>query len=191
VLGENTGAVIRRFIEMGVAHILSGPDHILFVLGLILAGGNFRRLLAIVSAFTLAHSITLSLTALDVASLSPRIVEPMIAFSIVVVGIENLLSGKPRFELRVAMAFGFGFFHGFGFAGALTEAGLPRQAVAWSLAAFNIGVEIGQGMIVALAAPTLAWLEKNAPRARVQVVRYAALAIAVAGAVWFVQRVFT
>jgi hydrogenase/urease accessory protein HupE len=190
VLGENTTAVIRRFIEMGIAHILSGPDHVLFVLGLILAGGNFRRLLAIVSAFTLAHSITLSLTALDIASLSPRIVEPMIAFSILVVGIENLVSGKPRFELRVAMAFGFGFFHGFGFAGALTEAGLPRQAIAWSLAAFNIGVEIGQALIVALTAPVLSWLEQSYPRLRIQVVRYAALGIALAGAIWFVQRVF-
>ena len=191
VLGENTTAVVRRFIEMGIAHILSGPDHILFVIGLILAGGNFRRLLAIVSAFTLAHSITLSLTALGVASLSPRIVEPMIAFSILVVGIENLLSAKPRFRLRMGMAFGFGFFHGFGFAGALTEAGLPRQATAWSLGAFNIGVEIGQGLIVALAAPALAWLERHTPHLRVRVVRYAALAIALAGAIWFVERVFT
>jgi hydrogenase/urease accessory protein HupE len=188
VLGENTTAVIRRFIEMGVAHILSGPDHILFVLGLILAGGNFRRLLAIVSAFTLAHSITLSLTALDIASLSPRIVEPMIAFSILVIGVENLLSSKPRFELRVWMAFGFGFFHGFGFAGALVEAGLPRQAAAWSLAAFNIGVELGQGLIVALTAPALAWLEKHHPRTRTRVVRITALIIALAGGLWMIQR---
>jgi hydrogenase/urease accessory protein HupE len=186
VLGENTAAVIRRFIEMGIAHILSGPDHILFVLGLILAGGSFRRLIGIVSAFTVAHSITLSLTALDIASLSPRIVEPMIAFSIVVVGVENLLTGKPSFRARAAMAFGFGIFHGFGFAGALTEAGLPRQAAAWSLAAFNIGVEIGQGMIVAIAAPALAALR---PHVRLRVVRIAAALISVAGAIWFVQRV--
>jgi len=73
----------------------------------------------------------------------------------------------------------------------LTEAGLPRQATAWSLAAFNIGVEIGQGLIVAIAAPALAWLEKNTPKLRIQVVRLAALAIALAGAIWFVQRVFT
>jgi hydrogenase/urease accessory protein HupE len=186
VLGENTTAVIRRFIEMGIAHILSGPDHILFVLGLILAGGSFRRLIGIVSAFTVAHSITLSLTALGIASLSPRIVEPMIAFSIVVVGVENLLSGKPGFRTRAAMAFGFGIFHGFGFAGALTEAGLPRQATTWSLAAFNIGVEIGQGMIVAIAAPTLAALP---PNIRFRVTRIVAALISVAGAIWFVQRV--
>jgi hydrogenase/urease accessory protein HupE len=186
VLGENTAAVIRRFIEMGIAHILSGPDHILFVLGLILAGGTFRQLLGIVSAFTVAHSITLSLTALGIASLSPRVVEPMIAFSIVVVGVENLLTGKPGFRSRAAMAFGFGIFHGFGFAGALTEAGLPRQATAWSLAAFNIGVEIGQAMIVAIAAPVLAALS---PMLRLRVVRILAALISIAGAVWFVQRI--
>ena len=190
VLGENTTAVIRRFVEMGIAHILSGPDHILFVLGLILAGGSFRRLLAIVSAFTLAHSITLSCTALGVASLSPRIVEPMIAFSILVVGVENLLTGKPRFEHRVAMAFGFGFFHGFGFAGALTESGIPQSAIAASLAAFNGGVEIGQGLIVALAVPLLAALENRSDRAHLLLVRAAAALIAFAGAAWFVQRTF-
>jgi hydrogenase/urease accessory protein HupE len=190
VLGENTSAVIRRFIEMGIAHILSGPDHILFVLGLILAGGSFRRLLGIVSAFTLAHSITLSCTALGVASLSPRIVEPMIAFSILVVGVENLLTGKPKFAHRVAMAFGFGFFHGFGFAGALTESGLPQNAIAASLAAFNVGVELGQGVIVALAVPLLAYLNRRSPALHLRVVRLAAALIAIAGAVWFVQRVF-
>lgn len=188
VLGENTSAVIRRFIEMGIAHILSGPDHILFVIGLILAGGTFRRLLAIVSAFTLAHSITLSCTALGIASLAPRIVEPMIAFSILVVGIENLLTGKPKFNHRVAMAFGFGFFHGFGFAGALTESGLPQNAIAASLAAFNIGVELGQGLIVALAVPALAYLNHQSPKLHGIVVRAAAAVIAIAGAAWFLQR---
>jgi hydrogenase/urease accessory protein HupE len=190
VLGENTTAVIRRFVEMGIAHILSGPDHILFVLGLILAGGSFRRLLGIVSAFTLAHSITLSCTALGVATLSPRIVEPMIAFSIVVVGVENLLTGKPKFAHRVAMAFGFGFFHGFGFAGALTESGLPQNAIAASLAAFNIGVELGQGLIVALAVPLLTYLHHRSPALHLKLVRAVAALIAIAGAVWFVQRVF-
>lgn len=190
VLGENTTAVIRRFIEMGIAHILSGPDHILFVVGLILAGGSFRRLLAIVSAFTLAHSITLSLTALGVASLAPRIVEPMIAFSILVVGVENLLTGQPKFNHRVAMAFGFGFFHGFGFAGALTESGLPQNAIAASLAAFNVGVEVGQGLIVALAVPALAYLNRQSPKIHLTVVRAAAGLIAIAGAAWFLQRTF-
>jgi hydrogenase/urease accessory protein HupE len=147
-------------------------------------------LLAIVSAFTLAHSITLSCTALGIASLSPRIVEPMIAFSILVVGIENLLTGKPRFSHRVAMAFGFGFFHGFGFAGALTESGLPQNAIAASLAAFNIGVELGQGLIVALTAPLLAHLIRQSPALHLKVVRVAATLIAIAGAAWFVQRTF-
>jgi hydrogenase/urease accessory protein HupE len=138
----------------------------------------------VVSAFTLAHSITLSCTALNVASLSPRIVEPVIAFSILVVGVENLLTGKPRFSHRVAMAFGFGFFHGFGFAGALTESGLPQNAIPASLAAFNIGVELGQALIVAIAVPLLPYLPRKVTRA-------IAAFIAVAGAVWFVQRVLT
>ena len=83
-----------RFVRMGIFHILSGPDHILFLLGLILAGGTVRQLMGVVTAFTLAHSLTLSLTALGVASLSPRLVEPLIAFSIVVVGVENLAATK-------------------------------------------------------------------------------------------------
>jgi len=188
ILGENAVAVVRRFIEMGIAHILSGPDHILFVIGLILAGGGFRRLLAIVSAFTLAHSITLSATALGVASLSPSIVEPVIAFSILVVGVENLLTGKPKFAHRAAMAFGFGFFHGFGFAGALTESGLPSNAIAASLAAFNVGVELGQGLIVALTVPLLTWTAKRYPRVNAVLLRAIAAGIALAGAAWFVQR---
>ncbi len=188
ILGENTSAAIRRFVEMGVAHILSGPDHVLFVLGLILAGGGLRRLLGVVSAFTLAHSITLSLTALDVASLPPRVVEPVIAFSILVVGVENLVSGKPRYGHRVAMAFFFGFFHGFGFAGALTASGLPQNAIAASLASFNIGVEIGQGIVVAAAVPVLAALARFSPRMHAGALRGAAALIALAGAAWFVQR---
>jgi hydrogenase/urease accessory protein HupE len=187
-VGENTPAVVRRFVEMGIAHILSGPDHVLFVLGLILAGGTFRKLLGIVSAFTLAHSITLSCTALGVASLSPRIVEPVIAFSILAVGAENLLAAKPKFSHRVAMAFGFGFFHGFGFAGALTESGLPQNAVAASLAAFNIGVEMGQGLIVVLAAPLLAYANQRSPGLHRGLVKAAAACIAVAGLAWLVQR---
>jgi hypothetical protein len=88
------------------------------------------------------------------------------------------------------MAFGFGFFHGFGFAGALTESGLPQNAIAASLAAFNIGVELGQGLIVALAAPLLAYLYRQSPGLHLKLVRVAAALIAIAGAAWFVQRTF-
>ncbi len=189
VIGETVLAVMRRFIQMGVFHILSGPDHILFVLGLILVGGAARRLLGVITAFTLAHSLTVSLTALGMTSLSPRLVEPMIALSIVVVGLENLLRKKANFEVRAWLAFGFGFFHGFGFAGALTEVGLPRQAIGWSLASFNIGVEIGQACIVLLALPILLAIHRKSERAGQMVTRFASALIAMAGVVWFIARI--
>jgi hydrogenase/urease accessory protein HupE len=186
--GERLFSVIRRFISMGIFHILSGPDHILFVLGLILAGGSTRQLCGVVTAFTLAHSLTLSLTALGIASLSPRVVEPVIAFSIVVVGLENLLRRKPLFPLRIGLAFGFGFFHGFGFAGALAEAGLPAHAIGWSLASFNTGVEIGQGFILLVVLPVLFVMRQKNEHGSRLFTQFASVAIALAGAVWFADR---
>jgi len=189
VSGEGLFGILRRFVVMGVLHILSGPDHILFLLGLILAGGTVRQLLGLVTAFTLAHSITLSLTALGIATLSPRIVEPVIAFSIIVVGLENLWRRGANYRVRIGLAFGFGFFHGFGFAGALTEAGLPQQAIGWSLAAFNCGVEIGQGCILLVVLPILHWIARASPRARTLTTRWLSIGIAIAGAVWFFERI--
>jgi hydrogenase/urease accessory protein HupE len=196
VVGESVWAVLRHFTEMGIRHILSGPDHILFMLGLILGGGphvgaeKLRRLLVVVTAFTVAHSLTLSLTALGVTSLPTRLVEPVIALSIVAVGVENLMRRKADFELRAWLAFGFGFFHGFGFAGALAEAGLPKQAVGWSLAAFNGGVELGQGLVVLVAVPLLALPARWNVRAGLVFTRVASAGIACAGVVWFVARVW-
>lgn len=187
-VSQNLTIMVRRFVQMGIFHILSGPDHVLFLLGLILAGGTVRQMLGVVTAFTLAHSVTLSLTALGVASLSPRLVEPIIAISIVAVGMENLLHRKSDFGLRVGLAFGFGFFHGFGFAGALADAGIPRQAIGWSLAAFNIGVEIGQACILVVVLPLLAPIRQRSENSRGLVTKYASVAIAIAGALWFVER---
>lgn len=187
-VGESRMAMLRRFVAMGIVHILSGPDHILFLLGLTLAGGTVRQLFGVVTAFTLAHSLTLSLTALGVASLSPRLVEPLIAFSIVVVGLENLLRRKPDFGLRAGLAFGFGFFHGFGFAGALADVGLPQQGTAWSLASFNIGVEIGQASILLVVLPLLAAIRYKSVNSIQLITRFASVAITVAGAIWFVGR---
>jgi hydrogenase/urease accessory protein HupE len=192
--GEPLLTTLRRFVVMGILHILSGPDHILFVLGLILAGGTLRQLLGLLTAFTLAHSITLSLTALGLATLSPRIVEPIIALSIVAVGLENLYRQRidgpaTDYPLRITLAFGFGFFHGFGFAGALTEAGLPQQAIGWSLAAFNLGVELGQGTILLAVLPILHAITRYSPTARQRTTRYASILIAIAGAIWFLQRI--
>ena len=190
-VGESLLAVVLRFISMGIMHILSGPDHVLFVLGLVLTRGTARQLFGLVTAFTLSHSVTLTLTSLGVASLSPNIVEPIIAFSIVVVGLENLFRRKSDYLLRVGLAFCFGFFHGFGFAGALGEVGLPAQAIGWSLASFNIGVEIGQASILMLVLPLLALAQRHRAQMRELITRYASVGIAAAGAFWFVERVIS
>ena len=189
-VGESLTTVVFRFVQMGMFHILSGPDHIFFLLGLILAGGTVRQLMGVVTAFTLAHSLTLSLTALGVASLSPRLVEPLIAFSIVVVGLENLLQRRSALAWRIWLAFGFGFFHGFGFAGALAEVGLPRQAIGWSLASFNAGVEIGQACILVLVLPILASIRHRSETTSKLVTKFASVVIALAGTIWFVGRVW-
>jgi hydrogenase/urease accessory protein HupE len=189
ILAETNRVVFGRFVGMGIHHILSGLDHVLFIFGLLLVRGTLRGLLGMVTAFTVAHSITLSMTALQIGSLPPRLVEPVIALSIVAVGLENLFRRTSDFERRVWFAFGFGFFHGFGFAGALAEAGLPHQAIAWSLASFNIGVEIGQACIVLLAVPLLRLLTRMNPALSDAVTRYTSAGIATAGLLWFVQRV--
>ena len=183
-----TFAVLRTFVPAGVHHIAIGPDHILFVLGLLLLGGALRRLLEITTAFTLAHSLTLSLAALGLVHLPSRLVEPVIALSIVFVAVETLRARGTTRDLRSFLAFGFGLIHGFGFASVLAEFGLPRESLGWALAGFNLGVEIGQAVIVVAVAPLLAWLARRSPRVHARVVTVLAAIIALAGATWFVQR---
>jgi hypothetical protein len=190
-------AVALRFIREGIGHIFGGPDHILFVLGLLLLGGTLKALLRTVTAFTVAHSITLTLAATGVCNPSPRLVEPLIALSIVLIAVENLrhlqrkpsssLPTPPR-DLRPYYAFGFGLIHGFGFAGALAEVGLPRAALGVALASFNIGVEIGQVTIILAAAPALAWLARSRPTIFRRVVLAGSIVIGLAGAYWFFSR---
>src|SRR5258707_13096913 len=139
-------AVAGRFLPAGVHHILIGPDHLLFLVGLLLLGGSLRQLAVVVTAFTLAHSLTLSLAALNIVSPPARIIEPAIALSIVYVGADNLLVRNGR-DVRAWIAFVFGFIHGFGFASVLRELDLPRRALGWSLFSFNVGVEIGQLLV--------------------------------------------
>ncbi|MGH9844920.1 MAG: HupE/UreJ family protein [Blastocatellia bacterium] len=148
-------AVVKTFLLSGIHHIFAGPDHVLFLVGLLLLGGSLLRLLTIVTAFTIAHSITLSLAALDVVSVPARLVEPVIALSIIYVGIDNLMVGKSGRDVRAWIAFFFGLVHGFGFASVLREFGLPRQALGWSLFSFNLGVEVGQVCIVVIVASLL------------------------------------
>lgn len=146
--------------RLGIEHILTGFDHLLFLLALILGGGRLVALLVIVSAFTLAHSITLALAVLDVVSLPPWLVEPVIALSIVYVAAENIFSERAASQ-RWAVSFGFGLVHGFGFAGALLELELPKVALVGSLLSFNLGVEVGQGIVIGILLPILLWLRQS------------------------------
>jgi hypothetical protein len=199
---QGTTAVLGVFIPAGIEHIIIGPDHVLFLIGLLLLGGSLWRLTAIVTAFTLGHSITLSLAALDVVSPPATIVEPIIALSIVFVGVDNLLVARsasrsavegsaaaPR-DIRAWVAGVFGLVHGFGFASVLKELGLPLTALGWSLFSFNVGVEIGQlGIVLAVAAALSAVRRRDATLARRLALGGSVLVLA-AGAYWFVERVF-
>jgi len=158
---------LLSFLEIGVEHILFGFDHLVFLFGLLLVGGRVRSMLAIVTAFTAAHSVTLALATLGVFAPPPLVVEPLIALSIAYVGVENLVARDLSQRWRLAAL--FGLVHGFGFAGALAEVGLPRDRVPAVLLLFNLGVELGQLAVLALALPLLRLLEAKGvlgPRAK-------------------------
>lgn len=182
-------AVLATFVPSGAHHVLIGPDHVLFLVGLILLGGSLRRLAIIVTAFTIGHSLTLALAATGTFAPPAWLIEPMIALSIVVVGADNLLRKQGQRDLRPYFALIFGLIHGFGFAFVLREFGLPDGNLAWSLLAFNLGVEIGQLAIVVPLALALAWLRVRAPEATKRIVIGGSLAVILAGAYWFVDRV--
>lgn len=186
---ESKLSVARRFTLEGMSHIFAGPDHILFIIALLLLGGSLHQLLKIVTAFTLAHSVTLCLAATKTMTLSPSLVEPLIALSIVAVGVDNLLTKPGERDVRALMALGFGLIHGFGFAGALAEVGLPKEALGISLGAFNIGVELGQLLIVLAVAPALALLKQKAPRAGHRAMVAGTVTVILLGALWFLQRI--
>jgi hypothetical protein len=176
-----------RFLRLGYEHILpEGLDHVLFVLGLALLSSRIKPLLVQVSAFTLAHTITLALAVHGVVSLPSRVVEPLIAASIVYVAVENLFRRAPS-RVRVALVFGFGLLHGMGFAGALTELGWPEGRRLLALVAFNLGVELGQLTVIAAAVALLALAARlGAPRRRLE--QAVSLVIAAIASVWTVQR---
>jgi len=188
---EGILAVLATFILAGIHHIFIGPDHILFIVGLLLLGGGLGRVLKVATAFTLAHSITLASAALGIVHVSSRIVEPLIALSIVYVGFENLRPRAEARDWRMRIAFGFGLVHGFGFASVLQEFGLPHEALAWSLLGFNLGVEVGQACIVLAVMPVLVALRRWVPRMAPRAVAACSWGIIVAGGWWFFQRVLT
>jgi hydrogenase/urease accessory protein HupE len=176
---------VVEFLRLGVEHIVTGYDHQLFLLGLLLVGRGLRDLVAIVTAFTVAHSVTLAAAVTGLANPPGWMIEPAIALSIVYVGAENLLSRQPR--RRWLLAFAFGLVHGFGFASVLQEMELSSRGLLLTLLPFNLGVEIGQLAIVACVWPLLSRLRDH--RWRLPVMRTASVLIAFAGAFWFVQRV--
>jgi HupE / UreJ protein len=172
-------------LKLGVEHILTGADHLVFLLGLILVGGSLRALIGVVSAFTLAHSITLALAALSVFTPSPRLVEPAIALSIAYVGVENLFVTDVRNRWRIT--FPFGLIHGFGFAGALREIALPHAQLPIALVSFNLGVELGQLGVLSILLP-LTLAARRATWFGDRGVKVLSAGIAIGGGVLFVVR---
>ncbi|MCH7747351.1 MAG: HupE/UreJ family protein [Acidobacteria bacterium] len=186
---QGTLAVIRKFVPEGVHHILIGPDHLLFLIGLLLLGGSVRRLLTVITGFTVAHSITLVLAVLNIVTPPGRLVEPIIALSIVYVGVDNLMVRGGR-DMRVWIALVFGLIHGFGFASVLQEMGLPTGALGWSLFSFNLGVEIGQVTVAVVVASALMALRAYSDVAGRRIAVAGSIVVMAAGTFWFIQRVF-
>jgi hypothetical protein len=182
--------VIRQYLALGFTHILpKGLDHILFVLGLFFLSLKPSTILKQITAFTIAHSITLGLTIYGVVSLSPRIVEPLIALSIVYVAVENLVLTEVK-PWRIAIVFCFGLLHGMGFAGVLRELGLPRSEFLTALVSFNVGVEGGQLAVIATAYLAVGLWFGMRPWYRRVITVPASAVIALVGFYWTVQRVF-
>jgi hydrogenase/urease accessory protein HupE len=181
--------IARLYLRLGFTHIVpDGMDHILFVLGIFLLSTRMRDILSQVTAFTIAHSITLALTMYGLVSLPSRVVEPMIALSIVYVAIENLFTARVH-AWRVALVFCFGLLHGMGFAGVLRELGLPRSEFATALITFNVGVELGQLTVIACAWLLVASWARNKSWYRTRLVSSMSCVIAAVGLYWTVQRI--
>jgi hypothetical protein len=189
------GAVLRTFAKLGVFHVLAGIDHVLFVVALLLAAAReardgplaqgLRAITLVVTGFTLGHSVTLIAAGLGWLTVEERVTESVIALSIVAVAVENVIRREIRWRTLTAAL--FGLVHGFGFASVLAEIGLPRRGAVGALVSFNVGIELGQLLVVALLfvpltlAARRGWYEGR-------VLRPASLLIAVLAAVWFVER---
>ena len=184
------GDAAMIYLVLGFKHILPlGFDHILFVLSLFLLSPKLKPIIWQSTAFTIAHSVTLALAAYNVISPSPKIIEPLIALSILYVALENIFS--PRLKpSRIGIVFLFGLVHGLGFAGALAEMGLPRNAYFISLVMFNVGVELGQLTIILAAWFLMAKWFAAKPFYRSRIVIPLSIIIACIAAFWTIQRIF-
>jgi HupE / UreJ protein len=187
---KSASRTAAEFVGLGFTHIVPhGLDHMLFVLGLFLLSTRLRPLLTQVTAFTLAHTVTLGLSTAGAIRLSPSIVEPLIAASIAYVAIENLCTEKVRAG-RLVLVFVFGLLHGLGFAGALAELGLPQGKKVLALLSFNAGVELGQLSVLLVAWTAVALPFRAKPWYRARVVVPASVVIAAVGLWWAVTRVW-
>jgi len=181
-------AAAWRYFILGFTHIVpKGLDHVLFVLGIFLLSGRARAVLWQVSAFTVAHSITLGLSMYNLIAVSPSFVEPLIAVSIAYVAIENIFLSEVK-SWRVALVFAFGLLHGMGFAGALKELGLPRSDFLTALLTFNVGVEAGQLAVIGAAFLIVGMRYGTRDWYRRRIVVPASLLIACTALYWTVQR---
>jgi hydrogenase/urease accessory protein HupE len=179
-----------EFLVMGIKHIWTGYDHLLFLFGLLVVSRNLGSSVKIITCFTLAHSITLAVATLSVITIPSRFIEPLIAVSIIYVGIENLIRGDDP-KGRGLLAFAFGLIHGFGFASVLRELGVGSNGsgIAVPLVSFNLGVEVGQLAIAAVALPII-WKLRTKPTFLRRWVPACSVVVALLGGFWFVQRVW-
>ncbi len=185
------GDVVPGYVRLGVEHILSGPDHLLFVFGLVLLAGTTRRLLATVTAFTVCHSITLSLAALGLVDWPARVIESAIAASVLALAVE--LARRPSEPTLMrrrpwAMAAVFGLLHGLGFASALREAGLPAGEIPLALVSFNVGIELGQLAFVAVVLAARRATATALARAPAWAHRVPVYAMGSLAAAWWIER---
>jgi hydrogenase/urease accessory protein HupE len=183
--------VAETYVLSGIEHILFGFDHLLFVASLMLIVRNWRMLVKTITAFTVAHSITLTFATLGWATLPSAPVEVMIAFSIVLVGAEIVRMERGETSLTITwpwvVAFAFGLLHGFGFAGALVDLGLPRGDIPLALFSFNVGVELGQLMFIGVILAVISWIGRLVTIPR-QAVIASAYGIGIVAAFWSVER---
>ena len=180
-------SIFATYVKLGFTHIVpKGPDHILFVVGLFLLATRWRALIGQVTAFTIAHSVTLALAMIGIVRLSPAVVEPLIAASIVYVAVENILTSRVH-PWRLVVVFCFGLLHGLGFAAVLREIGPPPGQFVVSLVAFNVGVELGQLVVVSVCFLAFGWSMKR-KWYRSAVVIPASLAIGLVAVMWVAQR---
>jgi HupE/UreJ protein len=196
-IDARAGAAVPAYLKLGIEHILTGFDHLLFVFGLMLLSDRLGKLVKTITAFTIAHSITLGVTALKFVSPDPQLIEALVALSILFLAVELVRKGRGEISLTTRypwlIAFGFGLLHGAAFAGSLKEIGLPEGNVLAALFLFNVGVETGQLLFVGIVGGTIALAARaRIPTAAPALARMAAVyGIGAASTFWFLERLHT